>query len=178
MNKIAMLAVCAAVMLTGSKAFSFGIPNVTGTQTERVVKDVVGEVAKDAVVKDLNKYLAGQNCTCNADGSVTGCDLNAIGKKINDNRSALKAFLNREVNFHSKAKSQECSWKVRDTIKHQYSYWYWYTPYDPSMGKKITLSTEGDPITQKKAIVVAIAEHQVRGSQHQVSKTIKDQLVH
>lgn len=139
MKRITFFVVCVVFVLIGSKAFSFGIPNVTGTQTERVTKDVVGEVAKDAVVKDLNKYLGRQNCSCNADGSVTECDLDAIGKKINDNRSALKSFLNREVNFHSKAKSQACSWKVRDTIQHQYSYWYWYTPYDPSMDKKIKL---------------------------------------
>ncbi|MBX7148983.1 hypothetical protein K1X76_07840 [bacterium] len=139
MKKISALVFCAIVSLVAFKAHSFGIPNVTGTQTEAITKEVVGTVAKDAVVKDLNKYLASQNCTCNANGTVTGCDLNAIGKKVNDNRTPLKELLNREVNFHSMAKSQECSWKVRDTIKHEYSYWYWYTPYDSSMGPKIKL---------------------------------------
>ncbi|OGQ06691.1 MAG: hypothetical protein A3G32_05560 [Deltaproteobacteria bacterium RIFCSPLOWO2_12_FULL_40_28] len=142
MKKFIAVMIILGIAVIAQKAHSFSIPNVTGTQAESVTKDVAGTVAKDAVVKDLNKYLAGQNCTCNTDGSVTGCDLNAIGKKVNDNRQGLKLALNRDVHFYSKAQSQACGWRVRDTIKHTYSYWYWYTPYDPTMGKKIKLWVE------------------------------------
>lgn len=107
---------------------------------ETVIKDV----GKTAVVSKLNKYLAGQNCQCNVKtGKVSGCDLKAIGAKVNGEKEALKIALNRYVYFYSKAKTSDCAYDARNQLQsYGYTYWTYYAPYDSSMGTKLQLWVE------------------------------------
>lgn len=125
------------LLVAQKSGFSFGI-SVPGPET--VVKDV----GKTATVSKLNKYLAGQNCQCNVTtGKVSGCDLKAIGAKVNGEKEALKIALGRYIYFYSKAKTQACSYNARDQLKsYGYSYWTYYAPYDSSMGKKVEMWVE------------------------------------
>jgi len=137
MKKIYVIGAALALVIVASSVYAIGLGNVTGTKTESLAKDLT----KEKVKHDLNAYLGSQNCMCNDDGSVTGCDLKAIADRVNQDRDALKTLLNRDVRFRSRAKTRECAYKVRDTVRHYYSYFGW-VPYEPYMDKKISLWVE------------------------------------
>lgn len=143
MKKLFVITIISAIgfVFIAQNSFGFGVPSVTGSKTEKVTKSVVGDVVKSAVVDDLNKELAAQNCQCNLQtGDVTGCDVAAIGKKIDNKRKPLKIALNRSIKFYVRTAYAPCSHKFTTAYKTSYSYWYgWYTPIDKSLGKSVKL---------------------------------------
>jgi len=143
MKKLVVITLIGVIgfVFSAQEAFSIGIPSVSGSKTEKVVKDVAGDVAKTVVIDDLNKYLGSQSCKCDVKtGAISGCDVDAIGKKIDSNRKPLKTALNRSIKFHVRSADVNCSHKFTNAYKTRYSYWYgWYTPIDRSLGSNVKL---------------------------------------